>query len=50
MINNYFENNQPEEKQKKPKKPTMKDIFIVPPKMNKLIQKKKKLIKSLTPQ
>ena len=49
MNNIYFENNNTEEKEKKPKKPTMNDIFQLPKKLKPMIAKKKKLIKSLTP-
>ena len=48
MNNNNFENYGSEEKQKKQKKPTMNEIFIVPNKLKPMILKKKKIIKSLT--
>lgn len=49
-MNNYnFENYGSEEKEKKPKKPTMNDIFTVPNKLKPMIAKKKKLMKSLSP-
>lgn len=49
MNNNYFEKSEPEEKEKKPKKPSMNDIFQLPNKLKPMIQKKKKLMKSLSP-